>query len=101
MLKHIVLFSFKEEIDEIEITRVDNLFKELPGKIDDIIDFDSGINISPENLNKGFTHAYCLSFFNETTRDLYLVHEKHQDFSLKIKDLLRDVLVFDYEINKI
>ncbi len=98
MIKHIVLFSFKPDVSQKIIEEADNLFKALPRLINEIQDFEAGINISPENLNKGFTHAYCLSFSAEGTRDVYLEHKDHKVFSGYVGDLLEDVLVIDYEI---
>ncbi len=98
MIRHIVLFSFKKEMLDDDVRKADNLFKTLPHKIEEIMDFESGINISPEGLNKGFTHAYNLSFSDEKTRDIYLNHKDHKLFSESIADKLEDVLVIDYKI---
>lgn len=98
MIKHIVLFSFKKDISLKRIEEADNFFKKLPRLIDGIQDFESGINISPEKLNKGFTHAYLLTFHSESTRDTYLVHKDHIFFTELIKDLIDDVVVFDYKV---
>ncbi|MGL1893625.1 MAG: Dabb family protein [Spirochaetaceae bacterium] len=98
MIKHLVLFSFKPETTKNKILEVDNLFMQLPQLIDVIIGFESGLNISPENLNKGFTHAYQITFKSEETRDIYLIHDDHKAFSKVVTELISDVLVLDYSI---
>lgn len=98
MVKHIVLFSFRKNLSPEKIIEADSLFRRLPQLISEIQDFESGINISPENLNKGYTHAYLLSFPTENARDKYLIHKDHVSFTEVIKDLIEDVLVFDYKV---
>lgn len=98
MVKHIVLFSFSKNLEEADILEIDASFKELPLHIPGILSFESGLNISPEHLNKGFTHIYSLTFADEKTRDTYLYHEAHQAFSKKVRDKIDDVLVVDYEV---
>lgn len=98
MIRHIVLFSFKSDIDIEKIIKADESFKNLSQLIPEILSFESGLNISPEGLNKGFTHAYQLSFDSEDTRDLYLNHNDHLAFSKSVQNVIVDVLVFDYLI---
>jgi len=98
MIKHLVLFSFNQNISHNKIEEADNSFKSLPKLINEIQDFESGINISPEKLNKGFTHAYLLTFSSEAARDTYLVHKDHILFTELIKELINDVIVFDYKV---
>jgi hypothetical protein len=57
LLRHVVLFKFKDNAGAKSIQTVIDAFKELPGKINLIKDFEWGINNSPENLNQGFTHC--------------------------------------------
>ncbi len=96
MVRHVVMFSFKKDAEDAEIKEVDALFKELPSVISEIQSFESGVNISPENLDKGFTHIYLLSFADEKARDIYLYHKTHQAFSAKAGKIFDDVMVMDY-----
>ena len=98
MIRHIVMFSFKEDTEDSEIMNIDRLFKTLPLAIPEVLDFESGVNISPEDHDKGFTHIYSLSFASKETRDIYLYHSKHRAFSEQADKTLDDVLVFDYEV---
>ena len=98
-LRHIVLFKFKETAMESDIAKVETAFKALTAKIEQIQGFEWGLNISPENLNKGFTHGFLLTFNSEKDRDLYLPHPDHIAFGEIIQPILEDVLVVDYWTN--
>ena len=56
-VKHIVIFKYKEKATPAQIEEVTQAFKALKGKISGIVSFEYGVNNSPENLNKGFTHT--------------------------------------------
>lgn len=98
MTRHIVLFKFSKDLSDDKKSDIDKAFKELPSQIEEISSMEGGTNNSPENLGKGFTHGYILTFPSEKERDIYLPHEKHKAFTELIKDAIDDVLVFDYNI---
>jgi len=98
-LRHVVLFKFKETATASDIVKVERAFAALTTKIEQIQEFEWGLNISPENLNKGFTHGFLLTFNSEKDRDLYLPHPDHKAFGEIIKPILEDVLVVDYWTN--
>ena len=95
-LRHIVLVKFKESASSKDINKVEIEFGNLPSKISEITDFEWGLNNSPEQLNKGFTHGFVLTFDSEKSRDIYLPHPDHLAFVSLLKPYLDDVLVFDY-----
>lgn len=95
-LRHVVLFKFKVGTEITNIQRIEEAFSELPSKISGIKDFEWGTNNSPENLNKGFTHCFFLTFESEKDRDEYLVHPDHVAFGDILGPHLEDVLVVDY-----
>ena len=96
MLRHVVLFKFKESATPEDIATVEAAFKELPSKIPEIKGFEWGTNNSPEGLDKGFTHCFFLSFENEEGRATYLPHPDHKAFGDVLGPFLEDVLVVDY-----
>jgi len=98
-LRHIVLFKFKEETSKAEIDKVEASFAALPSKIKEIKEFEWGLNNSPENLNKGFTHGFLLTFDSEEGRDIYLPHPDHKAFGEIVGPILEDVFVLDYWTN--
>lgn len=96
LLRHVVLFAFKAESSEEDIREVEEAFNALPGKIPEIYDYEWGLNNSPEDHDKGFTHAYFLTFKSEADRGVYLPHPDHEAFGKILGPHLEDVLVVDY-----
>jgi hypothetical protein len=96
VLRHIVLFRFKETSSDEEIEKFVAGFRALPGKIDEIIDFEWGRDVSVEGKTKGFTHAFLVTFRDEAGRDAYLPHPAHEEFVALVGPHLEDVLVVDY-----
>ncbi|MEZ6131996.1 MAG: Dabb family protein [Planctomycetaceae bacterium] len=96
VLRHTVFFAFKNESSDADIQKVVDAFRALPSKIDSIVDFEWGINNSPEKLNDGFTHCFVVTFRHEGGRDLYLPHPAHKDFVEVLKPHMEKVFVIDY-----
>jgi hypothetical protein len=69
---HIVVFKYKSTAPVHEVAEVTKAFTSLKEKIPGIISFQYGTNNSEENLNKGFTHAYVITFKDASARDAYL-----------------------------
>ena len=93
---HVVTFKFKASATQPQIDSVVSAFKALRTKIPTIRQFSWGTNVSPEKLNKGFTHAFVLSFGSDADRDAYLVHPDHAAFGKLLSPILEDVFVIDY-----
>lgn len=96
LLRHIVLFKFKKDAAKEQVDKVVKAFRDLPGKIDAIHDFEAGIDVSIENKSKGFTHGFVVTFRNEADRAIYLPHPEHQEFVKLVGPVVEDVIVFDY-----
>lgn len=95
-LLHVVSFKFKPDAKKEQIDEVVAAFRELKKKIPVIQDFSWGTNVSPEKLDKGFTHGFLLSFKSEKDRDAYLVHPDHKAFGSSLGPILADAFVIDY-----
>ena len=100
VLRHAVFFSFKEESSEEDIQRIVDAFRELPSKIDEIIDFSWGTNNSPEKHDAGFTHCFMVTFDSEEGRATYLPHEDHLAFVEILKPVLDAPRVLDFWAEK-
>lgn len=96
VLRHVVLFSFKEGTPDARLAEIVAAFEALPAKIPQISGFEWGLNNSPEGLNKGFTHCFTLTFASEEDRAVYLPHPDHKAFGEVLGPHLADVLVVDY-----
>ena len=95
-LRHVVAFKFKDTATKEDIKKVETAFRDLKKKIKEIQDYEWGINNSPENLNKGTTHGFILTFKNEKDRQTYLDHPEHKEFGKLVSSLLADVFVIDF-----
>jgi hypothetical protein len=96
VLRHIVMYKFKPEISAAQVQEVVDTFAALPKKIDQIVDFEHGTNVSPEGKSEGFTHCFVVSFRDEAGRDVYLKHPAHLEYVNVVKDRREKVIVFDY-----
>ncbi|HTI68736.1 MAG TPA: Dabb family protein [Candidatus Limnocylindria bacterium] len=95
-LHHVVSFKFKDSASKEDIKKVEDAFRALKAKIPLIGTYDWGTNCSPEGLNKGFTHAFLLTFKTEKDRNDYLVHPDHKEFGKLIGPYIADVMVIDF-----
>ncbi|WP_425396908.1 Dabb family protein [Aeoliella sp.] len=98
MIRHVVLFEFKEDAPAEKVAEIEKAFAALPEKIEEIADLEWGKNNSPEGLNKGFTHCFLISFDSEADRAAYLPHPDHKAFANLLRPHLKDVLVVDYTL---
>ena len=95
-LQHIVLIEFKAGTQPEDIQAVKKAalkLQEIPG----VMALRFSENVSPENLNKNYTHALTMWFKTTSDRDeVYLPHPKHQGFVDFFVPYTANVLVFDY-----
>lgn len=96
VLRHVVLFSFKPSATPGDIAAIEQAFAALPGKIDAILDFEWGTNVSIEGKAQGYTHCFFVTFGDEAGRAVYLPHPDHQAFGSVLRPHLDKVLVLDY-----
>lgn len=96
ILRHVVLFAFKDTATPKQIQAIETAFVDLPGQINEIYDFEWGVDVSVENISQGYTHCFLVTFLSEKDRDTYLVHPAHQAFAAQLKPHLAQALVVDY-----
>jgi hypothetical protein len=100
LLRHVVLFKFKDGTSEAQVQEVVDAFRDLKKKIDVIKDFEYGTDVSVENRAQGFTHCFFVTFADEKARDAYLPHPAHKEFGALVGPRLDKVLVVDYWVKK-
>lgn len=98
MIRHLVLLRFTDAADAAQRAERAADFAGLRAQIGVIRDLEWGVNVSPEGLDKGFTHGFLVTFADAADRDAYLPHPAHQAFVERLKPWLADVLVLDYEV---
>lgn len=100
VLRHVVMFGWKEGTDAAYITKIVTALGNLQYKIPMIKAFEWGVNNSPENLNNGLTHCFVLTFSSESDRDAYLIHPDHKAFVALLNPVPDKITVFDYWASK-
>ncbi|MEM1135457.1 MAG: Dabb family protein [Bacteroidota bacterium] len=100
MLRHVVLFKFKDGTSDAEVKEIEDAFRGLPAKIDAIKDFEWGTDVSVENIAQGYTHCFFVTFADEAGRAIYIPHPDHKAFGDVLKPHLDKVLVIDYWARK-
>ena len=102
MVRHIVVLKYKDGSTDQQIQQITDAFAALKGKIPGITAFEQGVKDSGENLHKGFTHIYMVTFKNADARDTYLPHPEHKKFVelLQGSGILEDIFVVDYSPKK-
>ncbi len=99
-IQHVVSFKFKSTAKPEDIKKVETAFADLKKKITQIKALEWGTNISPENLNKGFTHCWILTFSSVADRDAYLVHPDHKEFGKSLGLVLEEAFVIDFVVKE-
>lgn len=100
LLRHVVMFQFKDSSSAADVQKVVDAFRALPSKISQIADFEYGTDNSPEGLAGGLTHVFLVTFASEEDRAAYLPHSAHQAFVEVLKPHLEKVTVVDYWASK-
>jgi hypothetical protein len=96
VLRHIVMYKFKPETTPAQIQEVIDAFAGLPKRIDTIVGYEAGPNVSKEGKSEGFTHVFVVTFKTEADLAAYLVHPAHEAYVKVVKDKREKVVVFDY-----
>jgi len=98
LLKHTVIFKFKDTSPKTSVDSCVAAFKALEGKIKEIQAFEFGLNNSPENWHQGFTHCFVLTFKNYDDLAIYAEHPEHKAFGSMIGPHMEKVFVVDYVV---
>jgi quinol monooxygenase YgiN len=99
MIRHVVLLKFSEETTTERRAELAAAFAGLATQVPPVRSLEWGLNASPEQLDKGFTHCFMVTFDDEAARDAYLPHPAHLAFVRELKPCLADVLVVDYAVS--
>ncbi|HIF6626647.1 TPA: Dabb family protein [Serratia marcescens] len=118
LLKHIVLFKYKNGVTQAEKDAVAARFLSLKRTIRQkeispyILSIVEGPQNSSEGLSRGFEHGFIVTFKSEGDRNFYVgkpivtmpgyYDETHEEFKRFVRPLLNDdngVLVFDFSLN--
>lgn len=96
LLRHVVLFKFKDTSTPADVERIVAAFRGLPAKIKEIAGFEWGTDVSPEGKAQGFTHCFLVTFKSDADRDAYLPHAAHKEFVGIVGPHVDKVCVVDF-----
>ncbi|PLX78244.1 MAG: stress responsive alpha-beta barrel domain-containing protein [Desulfuromonas sp.] len=95
MLKHVVLFKFKEETDAAAIEELASGLGALPAIIDEIKEFVFGKDIIGSERSYDFG---LVSLFDDlAAMQRYQVHPEHQKVIAHVKNICSSVVAVDFE----
>jgi Stress responsive A/B Barrel Domain len=96
MIDHLVLFTLKEGTSREDEEDVISTFRELRGKIPNLVDFSIGKNFSERS--QGYTHGLFVRFQTRDDLQDYLKHPEHLSAVKKLDALQEgERIVVDYE----
>jgi hypothetical protein len=100
MIVHMVLLKVRRNVASKEIERVFGAIGALKAEIPGILTYSWGAYASPEGMQRGYTHGFCMTFTDAKARDAYLPHPKHEVVKALVLAILDGgidgVLAFDY-----
>jgi hypothetical protein len=96
VLRHIVMYKFRDNLPPAQVDQVVAAFSALPEKIDSILEFERGTNVSAEGKSQGMTHVFVVTFRDQAALEVYLKHPAHLDYVKIVQDKRDKVIVFDY-----
>lgn len=100
MITHMVLLKVRPTVPAEDVSRVFQAIGDLQKKIPGILSYSWGPYSSPEGLNRGFTHGFCMTFVNAPARDVYLDHPEHEKVKAIVLEVLdgglQGVIAFDF-----
>ena len=99
MIRHVVFMKLS---DSKIAPQIFGALKSLQAQIPGITNISTGVDCSPEGLQRGFTHGFTVDFVDGAARDGYLPHPAHQKVGAMIvaacEGGIDGILVLDWEI---
>ena len=96
MIKHIVMWKFKDEVTDADKLEMKRQLESLKGVVPSLVDIEIGLNMAdcPPAMDMVLSSEF------KTVEDLnaYVVHPEHQKVVGFVKPLVCDRAVVDYEV---
>ena len=101
MIRHCVLVRARPDREPGELEAVLAALSGLRRRLTGMLAFAGGTDMSPEGLQRGYTHAFTIDFVDAAARDAYLVDAEHKALGGRLVATAaggRDgILVVDFE----
>ncbi len=99
MIRHILLFKFKENTPREAISKIMDKFNECKEKISGLKSIQSGENISSKkHLSQGFTYCVIMTFESQDELLGYNKLDEHKEAQELQKPYVEEILVFDVDV---
>jgi hypothetical protein len=96
VLRHVVLFEFKETARPEQIEETEKRFCEMAKGIEEVKDFEWGTDVSNSERAQGFTHCFVLTFAGKAGLDRYQKAPAHNELRAATQPYIKKMLVLDY-----
>lgn len=93
LLRHVVLFKYKDEVTDAQFEEVGKAFLALPAQIPEIQRLEWGHAI---NANASYTCCLLVMFSSEADLKVYMEHPAHHAVSAAYDELAEGISIFDY-----
>jgi len=97
MLRHIVLFAFKESVTGAERAALLDAIRGLRTKVPSLRSLELGENVSPARA-QGYTHVLLETFDDRAGLAAYASHPDHVPVGARIRDAASQLLAVDLEV---
>ena len=102
MIRHVVLTKFKHSVGEERIAAIYAELATLTGALSGANDFAGGRTESPEQMERGYTHAFMIDFESWSDLKTYADHPTHKALGSRLVQSsvggTEGLLVLDIEI---
>ncbi len=104
MFRHIVLYTYRVDCSDEEISQVYQELDKISGRLPGRISYSWGKYNSHEGRNRGYTHALITDFIDEHSRNLFIDDEVRIELSKRevlprMVDGVNSIVSFDFEWN--
>ena len=96
VLRHIVLFAFKDDVPAAERTAILAALEGLRTTVSSLRSLEIGDNISPARA-QGYTHVLCETFDDRAGLAAYVAHPAHVPVAARIRAATAQLLAVDLE----
>ena len=97
VLRHIVLFSFKDEVPATERAAILDALRGLKASVPSLRSLDVGENISPARA-QGYTHVLHETFDDRAGLEAYAAHAAHLPVLARIRAAAAQLIAVDVEV---
>ena len=101
MIHHLVLLKIRRDVRGEALQRIFTAIGSMKAHVPGLLSYHHGPYSSPEGLQRGFTHAFVMTFDTAQSRDTYLVHPEHEKVKAQVLAALDGgldgVIAFDFE----